>query len=115
MNSAHRVTCLVCPRGCQITVTSDLQVSGNFCPRGIPYALQEVKEPKRNLTYVVKVKGRTTPLPVRTSDMIPKKLIPDVVKVLRELVVTPPVALNAVIIENVLNTGVNIISSTALN
>ena len=51
------LTCLVCPRGCQLTVSDDLEVTGNFCARGIPYALQEIKEPKRTLTYLVKVKG----------------------------------------------------------
>jgi len=97
-----------------MTVTSDLKVSGNFCARGIPYALQEVKEPKRNLTYVVKVAGKETPLPVRTDEMIAKHLIPEVVKILRQTVVQAPVAFNAVIIENVLGTGVNIISSAEL-
>ncbi|HOH94926.1 MAG TPA: DUF1667 domain-containing protein [Bacilli bacterium] len=114
MSSYKKVTCLVCPRGCIMTVSSDLKVSGNFCARGVPYALQEVKEPKRNLTYVVQVEGREAPLPVRTDSMIAKHLIPDVVKLLRTVTIKPPVAFNAIIIANVFDTGVNIISSAEI-
>ncbi|MGI6734918.1 MAG: hypothetical protein BWY30_00399 [Tenericutes bacterium ADurb.Bin239] len=111
MSSDKKVTCLVCPRGCIMTVTSDLKVSGNFCARGIPYALQEVKEPKRNLTYVVKVEGHEVPLPVRTEQMIAKHLIPAVVNELRKIVVKAPIEFNSIIVENILDSGVNIISS----
>lgn len=107
----RKITCLVCPRGCLLTVDDNLNVSGNFCPRGIPYALQEIKEPKRTLTYLVKVKGQKEPLPVRTDVAVNKNLIFEIVSVLNELIVEAPIAFNEVIIENILDSGANIIAS----
>lgn len=105
------LTCLVCPRGCTLTVDDELHVTGNFCPRGVPYALQELKAPKRTLTYLVKVKGHPQPLPVRTDVPIAKDLIFEVVALLKTLELTPPISFNAIIIENVLGSGANIIAT----
>ena len=36
------LTCIVCPRGCTLTVTGEgdsLTVSGNSCPKGKQYAI----------------------------------------------------------------------------
>ena len=109
------LTCLVCPRGCQLTVSDDLKVTGNFCARGIPYALQEIKEPKRTLTYLVKVKGHKEPLPVRTDIAVNKLLIFSIVTYLNNLVIEPPIAFNEVIVENILDSGANIIASRPRN
>lgn len=111
---SKHLTCLVCPRGCQLEVSDDLKVTGNFCARGIPYALQEIKEPKRTLTYLVKVKGDKAPLPVRTDIPVNKALIFAIVDILNNLEVEAPISFNEVIIENVLNTGANIIASRPL-
>lgn len=110
-----QITCLVCPRGCRLTVTPDLEVTGNMCARGIPYAKQEMTNPKRTLTYVVRVKGQKAPLPVRTDVPIAKSLIFDVVKLLKTIEVSAPLAFNAVIVENILDSGANIITSQKLD
>mgnify|MGYP000906045881 FL=1 len=108
---SKRLTCLVCPRGCQLEVSDDLVVTGNFCPRGIPYALQEIKEPKRTLTYLVKVEGQKEPLPVRTDVAVNKSLIFPIVEYLNKLVIKAPVTFNEILVENILNSGANIIAS----
>ncbi len=108
---SRRLTCLVCPRGCQLEVSDDLVVTGNFCARGIPYALQEIKEPKRTLTYLVKVKGSKEPLPVRTDIAVNKALIFPIVAHLNTLELEAPIAFNEVIVENILDSGANIIAS----
>ena len=37
--------CIVCPKGCRLSISQDgdkINVSGNFCPRGVKYAQQEL-------------------------------------------------------------------------
>ena len=52
------LTCIVCPRGCRLKVDDDLNVTGNFCPRGAQYAKDELTDPKRMITSFVRVKNR---------------------------------------------------------
>lgn len=71
------LTCIVCPMGCTLTVTQNdggeiLSVEGNTCPRGVPYAKNELLHPVRTLTTTVKtVSGKL--LPVKTDKPIPKE------------------------------------------
>lgn len=111
---SREVTCLVCPRGCRLHVDVDFNVTGNMCPRGIPYAKQELTNPKRTLTYVVRVKGMRNPLPVRSDIPIAKDLIFAAVALLNELEVTGPLGFNEIIVENIVESGANIITSQAV-
>ena len=57
--------CVVCPRGCELTVDNDLYtptVTGNACTRGRDYALSEYTNPVRVLTFNVRVAGGTRPV-----------------------------------------------------
>ena len=36
-----KLICIKCPRGCELEVEGK-QVSGNMCPRGIDYAMEEI-------------------------------------------------------------------------
>ena len=47
--------CIECPRGCHLTIDENQKVTGNGCPRGIQYALNEVTSPTRMVTTTVKV------------------------------------------------------------
>ena len=51
--------CIVCPRGCHLQVdeANGYAVTGNACPRGADYAVQELKNPTRTLTRTVVLKG----------------------------------------------------------
>ena len=51
--------CIICPRGCHLTVDDELNVSGNTCPRGAVYAKQELTHPTRTLTSTVRVVSKT--------------------------------------------------------
>ena len=63
--------CIVCPRGCHLTIDDNMNVKGNFCPRGKQYAINEVTCPKRMLTSTVKIISSSIKrLPVITSDEI---------------------------------------------
>ena len=45
--------CIVCPRGCHLTIDENKNVTGNSCPRGVQYAINEVTNPMRMLTSTV--------------------------------------------------------------
>ena len=56
------MNCIMCPLGCEMTVTLDdqgrfLSVTGNTCPRGAKYAENEITAPKRMLTTTVRIHG----------------------------------------------------------
>lgn len=104
--------CIVCPRGCHITVDDNLNVTGNSCPRGKKYAIQEITNPQRVVTSTVKlINSSLQRLPVKSEDSIPKEKIFDVMKEINKITISSPVEMNQVIIENVLGLGVNIIST----
>ena len=65
------ITCINCPMGCRMTVTVSpegkvVSVSGNTCPRGEKYAVQECTVPVRMITAVIPVAGSEIPLSVKT-------------------------------------------------
>ncbi len=111
------MTCIVCPIGCHLKVEVDengkfISVSGNKCPRGAAYAKQEITDPKRVLPTSVKVIDGELPLvSVRTEEAIPKKLIFEAMKVIKSLQVKAPIKRGQVIVENILDTGVNLIAT----
>ncbi len=111
------MTCVVCPIGCHLKVTVDengnfLSVTGNRCPRGEAYAKEEITDPKRVLPTSVKVIGGELPLTsVRTEKAIPKRLIFSAMKVIKSIQVNAPVKRGQIILENILDTGVNVIAT----
>ena len=55
----RELTCIVCPRGCQLKVELDekgavLNVEGFTCPRGKQYAVDECTHPMRTITSTVR-------------------------------------------------------------
>ena len=112
------LTCIVCPMGCQLSVEhieDEFKVEGNTCKRGEKYAKEELTNPKRVINTTVKLENSYLQLlPVKTDDSIPKGMMFDIMKELDKLKITAPVNVGDIIIENVLNTGVNIISSKSV-
>ena len=104
------LTCIVCPRGCRLTIDDDLNVTGNFCPRGAIYAKDELTNPKRMITSIVRVKNRdNTMVSVKTSTSIPKAKIFDVLKEIEKVKVEAPTHIGQIVIKDVLGTGSDII------
>ena len=101
-------TCIMCPLGCSITY-DDGKISGNKCPRGLEYVKNEMEHPMRMLTTTIKtIYG--DPVPVRTSNMIPKEKIFEVMKKINSTRINKNVKIGEVIIKNIVD-GVNIVSS----
>ena len=107
--------CIECPKGCHLKIDDDLNVTGNTCIRGKNYAINEVTNPKRMVTSTVKIESQLVErLPVITEFEIPKGMMFDVVKALNNVTVKAPVKIHDIIVENVCNTGVNIIATRTI-
>ena len=56
-----KLTCIVCPLGCEITAHMDghkiAELSGQGCKRGEAYARTELLDPRRMLTTTMRVAG----------------------------------------------------------
>lgn len=110
------LTCICCPLGCALTVEvengMDIRVTGNACKRGEDYGKKEVTSPTRIVTSTVRVKGGAAPMvSIKTKSDIPKDKIFDCVKALKEIEVTAPVHIGDVVLQNVANTGVDIVAA----
>ncbi|MBN4056672.1 MAG: hypothetical protein COA82_09860 [Alkaliphilus sp.] len=114
--------CIACPVGCKLKVElrthqkealeDKWAVEGNLCDKGIEFAKNELTNPKRVICSTVKTIFKELPrLPVRTDGEIPKEQIFALMKEINLLVLEHPVTCGEVVLENVLNTGVNIIAT----
>ena len=113
------LTCIVCPMGCHLNVEQleeGFKVEGNICKRGEKYAVQELTNPTRVITTTVKLENSYLQLlPVKTEDPIPKGMIFDIMEALDKVRVNAPVKVGDVIVENILDTGVNVISAKTMD
>ena len=105
------LTCIVCPIGCQLTVTLEdgvvTEVVGNTCPRGKQYAIDECTHPVRTVTSIVRVTNREdTMVSCKTENPIPKDKIFEVMAIIRAATVEAPVAIGDVLCDNVFGTKV---------
>jgi CxxC motif-containing protein len=110
------IICIGCPMGCLLNVdfvgTAIRNVCGNQCKVGLEYAEKEISNPERTLTTTVKVKHGHLPLvSVRTNKTIPKSRILDAMNLLAKVEVEAPVKIGEPIIQNIFNTGVNIVAT----
>lgn len=111
--------CVACPIGCGMSIELDdegavLTVTGNQCKRGEAYAVTECTAPTRTLTTTAKVKNGNSPLvPVRSAKPLPKALLLDCMGVINAIRVDAPVKIGDVVLENILDTGVNIIATNS--
>ncbi len=108
--------CIVCPLSCKLIIQLEnnniISVTGNSCPRGEVYAKEELTAPKRMLTSTVKIQNAILPLlPVVSDEPLPKEKVQECARFLRSVTVKSPVKQNDVICSNILNLGVNILSS----
>ncbi|MCR5485329.1 MAG: DUF1667 domain-containing protein [Clostridiales bacterium] len=108
------LTCIGCPMGCRLTVDeeNDYAVTGNSCKRGEIYGKNELKNPTRVLTSTVAITGGIHDrCPVRTKDAIPKGKLFDAMEIIKKTEIQSPVKCGQVIIENILDTGIDVIAS----
>lgn len=119
MRNSHNFTCINCPLSCSLELVEEngevLEVTGGECNLGKKYAEEEFRDPRRMVTTTVEVRGGLLPLlPVVSDSPVPKGLVTEAAKVLSEVVVDAPIEEGQLIYEDILGTGVNIISSRKL-
>lgn len=109
------LTCIICPVGCHLKIDDQLNVSGNKCARGKVYAIAEMTAPKRMLTTTVKTTFSDVPrLSVKTKDPIPKELIFKIMAELDNVIVTNSVKIGDIIVENILETHVDVVATKSI-
>lgn len=113
------LTCIRCPLGCQVSAWKGADgtviVTGNGCPRGAEYAMKELTSPTRVLTTTVRVlEGKHPVVPVKTNGDVPKGKIMDCIAQLKEIELKAPVKAGTIVIENIADTGVAVITTAAV-
>lgn len=100
--------CIVCPKGCHLTVDEnhDYAVSGNSCQRGVEYGRNEILNPSRVLTSIVRIENARYPgCSVKTSASIPKDKIWEAMELLKTIRLNAPVRIGDVVVSNICGTG----------
>jgi CxxC motif-containing protein len=116
----RELTCIGCPMGCILEVQLDgtevVKVTGNTCPRGKDYGIKECTNPTRIVTSSVAVEnGVETVASVKTERDIPKEKVYDVIRLLKDITIKAPVNIGDIVLENIFNTGVNIIATKKID
>ena len=112
----RKLTCIVCPRGCQLVVTFDesgkiSSIEGNACKRGITYAENECTHPVRTVTSTVKCEsGRI--ISFKTAGTVPKEKVFEVMREINTVRAADEAKIGDVIIENVLGLGVDVVATS---
>lgn len=108
------ITCICCPKGCLVTLDTENPeetIKGFGCPQGKEYAIGELTHPMRTISSTVEIKGGLHPrIPVKTNGNIPKEKIFEVMDEINKISVESPVKCGDILLENVLDTGVNIVA-----
>lgn len=113
---AKTYTCIVCPKGCHITVNDDGSITGYTCLRGLNYVKQESVDPRRTITSSIVISNRLNEVvSVKTSNTIPKAKMFEVMEEIQKKRVEAPIKMNQVLIENVLNLGVDVIATKEID
>ena len=109
------LTCIVCPRGCQLTATVDsgrvIEVTGNACKRGVTYAENECTNPVRTVTTTVKCEDGGI-IAVKTDSTVPKRLVFEVMKDINAIRAKNDTDIGDVVLYNVCGLGVNVIATS---
>ena len=108
------LTCIVCPKGCQMKVTLEgkeiLKIEGFTCPRGKQYAIDECTHPMRTLTSTVRTEDGGV-VSVKTDRAIPKELMRACMQVINGYTAHLPIRISDILIPNLLDTGANLVAT----
>lgn len=115
----QEMICIVCPQGCRLTVegtAGSYTVTGNVCKRGEAYGINEMTAPTRVITSTAALLGGSMPrVPVKTAGSVPKGMIFDCMKEINRLSVQAPVQKGQVLIQNILQTGIDIMATRTMD
>ena len=117
---SKKYICIICPNSCEIEVDHDKneirKIFGNICEKGEEYVRKEILCPERGLTTTVKVRNGILPLvSVKTSKPIAKNMMIRAMDEISNLEIEAPVNIGDVIVNNILDTGADIIATKNIN
>ena len=105
----RELTCIACPLGCPITVELEgkeiISVTGNTCPRGKEYAVNECTCPVRTVTTTVRCKDGGM-VAVKTAKPIPKDKVFEAMSIINRTVASAPLSVGDIIIEDLFGSAV---------
>ena len=108
----RKLTCIICPMGCQLTVQLEgkqvVSITGNTCPRGKVYAENECTDPQRTVTSTVRCTDGSL-VSVKTDRPIPKEKMAECMARINQAVAKLPISIGDIIIEDVF--GSNIVAT----
>lgn len=114
----ENLTCIVCPNGCSLSIEKtgeEWVVKGNRCPKGKEFAINEMIDPRRSICSTVRTSFRQMPrLSVKTKGEVPLKDIFNVMEEINSKCINKPVHVGEVVIENVCNTGIDVVATSDL-
>ena len=116
MMKERKLTCIVCPKGCELSVTFDAEgkisdISGFTCPRGKEYAYAECTAPVRTVTTTVRCKDGEV-VSVKTNKPVPKEKIFEVMAEINSVIAQNSVKIGDVIIKNVCGTDADVVATS---
>ena len=119
MCKERKLTCIVCPKGCDLTVEFDgageiKNIFGYTCPRGKDYAYAECTSPVRTVTSTVRCNDGEV-VPVKTSKPVPKSMIFDVMREINSYEADSTVRIGDVLIADVCGTGSDVVATANKN
>lgn len=101
----RNLVCIICPRGCALTVekkAEGLAVTGNACPKGMDYAINECTNPVRTVTATIRVANRyNTMACVKTVTPVAKGKMMEVMAALRSTKVNAPLSIGDVVLKDI--------------
>jgi len=101
----RNLVCILCPRGCSLTAKQEdgvWSVTGNTCPRGEKYGIDECTNPVRTVTSILRISNRDgIMVSVKTSAPIAKGRMYEAMERIRSAAVAAPVRIGDVLLHDV--------------
>jgi len=131
----RNLTCIVCPIGCSLEVeenneqrtennvsSDNFSVKGNRCARGVNYAREELRSPKRVITATCLIERQfqtehnpVRRIPVKTSSPCPKEKISALLEDIYKLKVSLPVKAGDIIISDWKGERIDVVATRSMN
>ncbi len=121
----REIICISCPIGCHLSVSyrdngnvqeKDIQIENNKCSRGLIYGKEEILSPKRVVTATCAIDSiHMARIPVKTTGALLKNSIYPLLEDLYKIKLMPPVSAGDIVLENFMNSGINVIATRSLS
>jgi CxxC motif-containing protein len=93
-------------------------VTGNKCPRGAVYAVEEIRAPKRVVTATCAINGHSAfvrRVPVKTASPCPKEKISALLDDIYKVKITLPLKMGDIVIAGWNGSGIDVVASRTLS